>query len=490
MTPGRNDPCPCGSGKKYKHCCLRANEAVPADEATWRRVRRAIDDLGHRVLSVATTHFGPTAIDEAWAEFTLWEGDEAFDPETPHMQVFAPWFLYDWLPDPEETEVPTAAHATTAAQAYVQRAGRRLDPVAKRYIEACGRAPFSFHEVLDCEPGRRLRLRDVLLGTEIDVLEASASAGARPADLMFAKIVPIDGITVIDGCGPVVIPPRHKPEIIALRKNIQSVLGLRDLSGAERLRECHLELFRLYHDITGALLDPRPPALANTDGEPLQFQRLLYDIDSPREVFEKLKDLTAGASEEEIAEAAELDAAGNLVRAEISWRRLGNAMHPDWENTVLGTLAIEGSRLTAEVNSAERARTLRTIVEGRLGDRARFRTAKIESARSMLKRARSSVQDPKTKARSAERERFAELPEVKAVLAERLRAHYRAWVDQKLPALGGRTPRDAVRDPDGREAVEALIVDIERGGETMRAPLDPAIVRELRETLGLARRSP
>ncbi|MEX2559413.1 MAG: SEC-C metal-binding domain-containing protein, partial [Pirellulales bacterium] len=23
-TVGRNDPCPCGSGKKYKHCCLRS----------------------------------------------------------------------------------------------------------------------------------------------------------------------------------------------------------------------------------------------------------------------------------------------------------------------------------------------------------------------------------------------------------------------------------------------------------------------------------
>lgn len=21
-APGRNDPCPCGSGKKYKHCCM------------------------------------------------------------------------------------------------------------------------------------------------------------------------------------------------------------------------------------------------------------------------------------------------------------------------------------------------------------------------------------------------------------------------------------------------------------------------------------
>ena len=23
MKPGRNDPCPCGSGKKFKHCCGR-----------------------------------------------------------------------------------------------------------------------------------------------------------------------------------------------------------------------------------------------------------------------------------------------------------------------------------------------------------------------------------------------------------------------------------------------------------------------------------
>lgn len=28
-TPGRNEPCPCGSGKKYKHCCLRRPGGVP-----------------------------------------------------------------------------------------------------------------------------------------------------------------------------------------------------------------------------------------------------------------------------------------------------------------------------------------------------------------------------------------------------------------------------------------------------------------------------
>lgn len=28
MTPGRNDPCPCGSGRKYKRCCYGAEVAA------------------------------------------------------------------------------------------------------------------------------------------------------------------------------------------------------------------------------------------------------------------------------------------------------------------------------------------------------------------------------------------------------------------------------------------------------------------------------
>ncbi len=31
MKVGRNDPCPCGSGKKYKHCCY-AKDTVKQEE--------------------------------------------------------------------------------------------------------------------------------------------------------------------------------------------------------------------------------------------------------------------------------------------------------------------------------------------------------------------------------------------------------------------------------------------------------------------------
>lgn len=57
---GRNDPCPCGSGKKYKHCCLPKDEAaeharlaqaaaLAAEAAAARKQEQqaALDDLQH-----------------------------------------------------------------------------------------------------------------------------------------------------------------------------------------------------------------------------------------------------------------------------------------------------------------------------------------------------------------------------------------------------------------------------------------------------------
>ena len=36
--PGRNDACPCGSGKKYKHCCLEKDRAAEFAPAVRQRV--------------------------------------------------------------------------------------------------------------------------------------------------------------------------------------------------------------------------------------------------------------------------------------------------------------------------------------------------------------------------------------------------------------------------------------------------------------------
>ncbi len=39
-TPGRNDPCPCGSGKKYKRCCLDKDQAAALAPLLARRAEQ------------------------------------------------------------------------------------------------------------------------------------------------------------------------------------------------------------------------------------------------------------------------------------------------------------------------------------------------------------------------------------------------------------------------------------------------------------------
>lgn len=55
------------------------------------------------------------------------------------------------------------------------------------------------------------------------------------------------------------------------------------------------------------------------------------------------------------------------------------------------------------------------------------------------------------------------------------------------PALGGKTPREAVKSSDGREAVEALLKDAERdrGQDPFTAEANRKGTRRVRELLGL-----
>ena len=47
--PGRNDPCHCGSGNKYKKCCLAKDEAAERDRLIDAQARRAERAAGPRL---------------------------------------------------------------------------------------------------------------------------------------------------------------------------------------------------------------------------------------------------------------------------------------------------------------------------------------------------------------------------------------------------------------------------------------------------------
>ncbi len=474
---GRNDPCPCGSGKKYKRCCLAvaSGAAEPPADFAWRRLRRLLDQFQRDVLRFVKNVYGRGAIEEAWREF-MSDEHAPFDPESTHLQVFMPWLFHFWSPDSMETKVRDAAlHDVIPTEEYLRRK-KRLDPQLRSYLESCIASPLTMFEILRSDPGRGLRLRDLFTREEREVTERSASVGMDEGDLVFGQVGEAGGVAILEACQGFVVPPIHKLEVIAFR---QRRFPGEAAVAPQRLRDFDREMIELYHKIADQILERRMPALQNTDGEALSLRRVVFDVPSAQEAFGALRHLALDDSEADLLRDAARDGQGQLVRVNFTWLKRGNAANPGMDNTVLGSIEIDGTRLAVEVNSEKREKQLRAIVAEALGERARYRATEIRSLERMLAEA------PASGAGARESADVSQLPEVKAKMAEIMAKHYEHWVNESIPALGGRTPLQAVADVDGREAVDALVTQIERDGERMKPPLDPAIVRRLRETLGL-----
>ncbi len=62
---GRNDPCPCGSGAKYKRCCLPRDEAAAAEAAATRAAEQpARPPRGRDVIERLARHFAAAQGDD------------------------------------------------------------------------------------------------------------------------------------------------------------------------------------------------------------------------------------------------------------------------------------------------------------------------------------------------------------------------------------------------------------------------------------------
>jgi len=188
------------------------------------------------------------------------------------------------------------------------------------------------------------------------------------------------------------------------------------------------------------------------------------------------------ADEEDLLAAAKHDWAGELCAVRFDWHKRGNRVHKEWDNTVLGNLAIDAHKLVVDVNSAERARTIRAEVEKRLGERVVFRVAATQSIEQQLAAQRA---DPRARKRDEETERLNSLPEVQEHLRALYTQHWERWVDEQIPALQGATPREAAATAEGRERLEALLAQFEWQERRAASPPPGPGVAELRARLGM-----
>jgi hypothetical protein len=452
---GRNDPCPCGSGKKYKRCCLAQQSA---SYTFWAQQRDASDELTRDMLSFAERKFSDQ-IQAAWQDFNMTDLPVPFEKHSPEHDLFMSYFLFHWDPQRPRTGKKASRRGGMVIRCYELEKCGKLSDMERLLLEQAITQPLSFFEVLWSEAGERIGLRDILIGMETKVVERSASRTLQKGDIVYGQIWNLRTISILGCIALICILPGWKGEVIGLRKKLRKKIAKqnRELAAEDLVR--YANAIRLtYLTIRDGL--NRRPQLANTDRDPLVFCSLKFRIESTEKAFEALAPLALGQSKEELLDRAEFGKDGKLQTVALDWRKKGNAKIPSWDNTILGNIKISGRTLVAEVNSENRAKRLRAEIEKRLGGSATHQSTTTQTPDEML------AKTPKRINARAKDDEFVEHllrdPEARNRIQGMIQKQVEDWVHQKIPVLGGRTPLQAIADPDGREIVESLLLDWER----------------------------
>jgi hypothetical protein len=469
MKISRNAPCPCGSGQKYKKCCLPKEEAR---DFSYRRISQTYQSLTGKLMNFAENSLGPEAMEEAIDHFLLWGEEldtmEAIEDLSP---VMLPWILFSWyLMDFEiqelDFDIPLPAD-TTVAELYARKRPNKIDDLEFHILESVDRLVFSFHEVTSVSPGSGFACTDILTGNTHRVTDHGASEYLRQGDVFFCAISRIDDVDLLAPASPVTFPLSWKTHVIDLRA---SLTGKRDSLTLEDLPNFEIEIRTLFLKLYASSINP--PALTNTDGEPLVPQTLHYDIVNAQQAFDALCHLCVTESPEELLENADLAENGALAGVTIPWSRQeeGTAM----SNTILGYIDIAAESMIIDVNSEERAETIRGIIANAMGDRAQYRTTTFGPQDG-------HDEDGDDDEQATEHARMMQDPAIREYVENMFLEHWGQWIDTPIPALDGQTPRQAMSTPVGREKVEALIGSAELNSDENLALQKKGIARARKE---------
>jgi len=350
---GRNAPCPCGSGHKYKKCHLPLDEAEHAATHTRSRLH-ALDGRMVRTL----TNFAERRFGDTWMRFE----DDFEDPDEA-VQLAAPWSVYGFRVDGQ-----------TIVEAYLETRGTRCSADERAWLAAQQAAWLAVWEVIAVDPGTSLTLRDLLSGETRHVGEVSGSQTLVVRDALLARVVDHDDGALLCGSHPRPLPPFDAAEVV---RRARGRLRRKRAVPVERLREAAFGsyLIRRWEDAM-VELDVRssiPLELRNTDGDPLLLTTDHFAITpDARPTIER-----------QLAALDGVDPPGPGEDPSVfTFLRPGSQTHASPGATVVGHAWVTDTTLRLETNSRKRADALRTRVENACGEPIRYRIREHTDPRS------------------------------------------------------------------------------------------------------------
>ncbi len=337
---------------------------------------------------------------------------------------------------------------------FEQKQGSSLGPNEARVLAALKQARFSLWEAQEVRVDEGIELVDLVTGWRVFVREKSATQTMDRLDTILGWIIPMDDhheLTSIYG-----VP---RPHAEAVLEAIEKVLRREQKAHPEVPAEVALRKAAApaQRALRKAIDGWRPPRMVTMDNEEIVFCEAIFDLHDVRAVEQRLRD------------QPDIDDEGG---GGFNWqdRRGREQMGPG--PLLLGSIRIEKGRLRLEVHSKERLEKGKAFLTGLLGDLGHHRLDGIKDLDVAMSETAAVGPPPPS-----------ELPEeVQAeVLSRFMQDRLLQWIDEKIPALKGKTPRQAVKTKAGREKVIAMLKDQEHLARRMPGGdrIDAVAYREL-----------
>ncbi len=329
---------------------------------------------------------------------------------------------------------------------YLKRRGWNETALNREYFASLRDSPVSLYEVRNVKPGASMVLRDLLGGEEpVTVLEQSATRSLKKWDRIAVRIVAERYHHVISGA----LLAFSADAVELLSDGLRRALKLRKRDALrltpDQLRGC-APVFTsawLFDALPRAML-PSQPTFCNSNGDDLMF----HDLRFP---------LAAGVTQKDVAACLNgvedfypgkrhfwnwLTPRRSRPPKQASGIMLDSQME---DSAVLGSLELKGKSLLVSVNSTERAAKVEALVIEAAGGRLKRPLTTIRTVEQMMSEERPE----------RSREGADEIPPqiARQITHDYLDKHYRETLDAPLPALDGKSPRQAVRSAAGREKV-------------------------------------
>jgi len=463
IKAGRNDPCPCGSGKKHKKCCLLKQQNLPNFDLLYRRLRETEGKLMAKIDSCFDKHYPFEAMGECLYEFNLWDDEQVDDFDAPENDYTFPVFrCFHWQVDihdiPDNYQIPKQIPAQ-----YLLENNKHLAELEHKFAVAAMNSPFSFYLVKAVEAGESILLEDFFTGKQVKVIEKQAAIEGIVDSMLFTSVITLQDISFMLGTAPYPFPSSYAIDLIDFK---EAMLKNNKVWSIELIAQCDIELRDFYFSFKDRML--APPVMVNNNDELIVLHQIEYQLLCPIEyAIDKLASLNKLEPSEGLDNALfdEDDEYKQITDTTMHWLERINGQYIS-----CAELTLTDDMLIINVNSDERAGAIKRKISRRLGKQALLMDDVITDMDELRgKVATNQLNDiGDISADDFSSDDF--LPEeLTKIEQDFLQAHYVKWLDEPVPALDNKTPQQASKSKQGREKLILLLDDFEsRGG----APVD------------------